>query len=396
MGVFYFDYYSHINLGRRVGQPFNGANNGTELLLLQIMKSFYYGKNIVKVIYPIGFIPRDNYEKKFIDASGFINLYVNKLDDISFKEGDILFIPLVCGRELIEASALKRKFPYLKIYGRIHDRNHNFPWDFMDRYYYSGIKRTGLLLTIDWFGKKVLFAMKYGKWISNFDKVFTVSNYSLQMLKHKNVKFINYYYQGVLDYYLNSSIKNIITEKSDKEYLLFVNGGRPEKNCLRTIIAFEQYKKEHPDDKVKLYITSIKKDTRDNLLRTFSKNSGFNPKHIKFFDYLSFDELNSLYSNCRFLLFTSKGEGFGLPVLEAMMKGRPVLASWNTSIPEIAVSSIRYVNPFDIESIKKGIEYYSVPANLKFYEEAIKRRICIIEKQIKEDADMLIHELFEE
>ena len=396
MGKFYFDYYSHINLGRRVGQPFNGANNGTELLLLQIMKSEYYGRCPIKVVYPKGFEPRDAHEKSFIKAEKFESVYVDKLDNLPFEPGDIIFIPLVCGRELIEADNLKKKFPYLKIYGRVHDKNHNFPYDIKDRLYYSGIRRTGLMLTIDWFGKRILFRIKYGQWISNFDKIFTVSNYSLQRLKHNKVKSINYYYQGVLDYYINKAQSRIPNNGDNKEFLLFISGGRPEKNCLRTILAFERYKAEHPKDKVKLYITSTKKETRKNLLRTLSHYKEFKPEHVKFYDYLSFDELNELYVNCKFLLFTSKGEGFGLPILEAMMGGRPTLASWNTSIPEVAGSSIRYINPFDIDSIKKGIEYYSVPENLEFYEKAVRRRGVIVKEQIKEDADMLFRELFEE
>lgn len=396
MGKFYFDFYSHIKLGKRVGQPFNGANNGTELLLLQILESTYYGKRQISVVYPMGFKPRNKYEKRFLEAEKLTSIFVDNMDDIPFEQGDILFIPLVCGRELMETDALKRKFPFLRIYGRIHDKNHNFPWDFMDRFYYSGIKRTGLVHTVDWLGKRLLFAIKFRKWTSNFDKIFTVSNYSMQKLKGKKVKFINYYYQGVLDYYTDDVQKMKYTAEEDQKYLLFVNGGRPEKNCLRTILAFEQYKKEHPDDSTKLYITSTKRDARDNLIRTLSKHSEFHAEHIKFFDYLSFEELNWLYSNCKFLLFTSKGEGFGLPILEAMMSGRPTLASWNTSIPEVAGSTIRYVNPFNIESIKKGIEYYSIPENLKFYEQAIGRRAVMIKAQIREDRDMLIRELFEE
>lgn len=396
MGILYFDYCSHINLGRRVGQPFNGANSSTELLLLQIMESGYYGRYPVKVVYPVGYKPRDEHEKSFMDADGFTGVYVDRIGDIPFEEGDIVFIPLVCGREMMEAEGLKRKFPFLKIYGRVHDRNHNFPWDLTDRLYYSGIRRTGLPLTIDWYGKRILFGIKYGKWISCFDKIFTVSNYSLQMLKHKNVKYMNYYYQGVLDYYLGKGRDGQGCTGEGQDFLLFVNGGRPEKNCLRTIMAFARYKEEHPEDAVKLYVTGTKKDTRANMSRTLSKVSGFRPEDVKFFDYLPFEELHSLYRNCKFLLFTSKGEGFGLPILEAMMGGRPVLASWSTSIPEVAGSAVRYVNPFDIESIKRGIEYYSVPENLAFYEEAVKRRVEIVKLQIKEDADMIIRELFEE
>ena len=103
-----------------------------------------------------------------------------------------------------------------------------------------------------------------------------------------------------------------------------------------------------------------------------------------------------MYSECAFLLFTSKGEGFGMPVLEAAMCGRPVLASWNTSIPEVLGSSIRYVNPFSVDSIAEGISYYRDKDNIKIYEESIKRRLKIVQEQIKEDARMFMRELYEE
>ena len=113
------------------------------------------------------------------------------------------------------------------------------------------------------------------------------------------------------------------------------------------------------------------------------------------FGYLSYDELQKLYVNCTFLLFTSKGEGFGMPALEAAMCGRPVLASWNTSIPEVLGSSIRYVNPFSIDAIEDGISYYRSGNNLKVYEKAISRRLKIVYQQIEEDARMFMRELYE-
>ena len=397
MSIFYFDYFSHIKLSKRVGQPFSGANSGTELLLMQIIESEYKDKCNIRVIYPNGFMPRDEYEERFLNSNILESIYVDTLEEVPFRKGDVLFIPLVCGRELIEVDQLKKKFRYLKIYGRIHDKNHNFPWDFMDRFYYSGFKRTGIPLTIDWVGKKLLFMLKYGKWVSNFDKIFTVSNYSMQVLKHKNIKFLNYYYQGILSYYNRDENQlSDLKDEDNQDFLLFINGGRPEKNCLRTILAFENYKQEHPSDKVKLYITSTKENERKNLINTLINHKEFNPSHIRFYDYLSPEELSNLYSKCKFLLFTSKGEGFGLPILEAMMAGKPVLASWSSSIPEVAGPSIRYVNPFDINSIKKGIEYYSIPSNLEFYRNSIKKRRAIVKQMIDEDASMLIRELFED
>lgn len=393
--MFYFDYYSHMCLGLRVGQPFNGANNGTELLLNEILKSSYYGRESISVVYPRDFLPRDDYEKEFIEAEHFDNIYVDKLEDVNFVEGDSLLIPLVCGREMIEAEHLKKVFPFLKIYGRIHDKNHNFPLDLADRYYYSGLKRTGIPLVIDWIGKRMLFSIKFGSWMSNFDKVFTVSNFSLQKLKNRKVRFISYYYQGILSCYDEKNCNYNPKDIHDK-YVLMINGSRPEKNGLRSILAFERYKRENPGDPIKLYITSTKKETQDNLLRTLFRYKEFRTEDIVFMDYLSHEELSDLYKKCRFLLFMSKGEGFGLPVLEAMMVGRPSLASWNSSIPEVATSSARYVDPFNIEAIKQGIEYFCDDEHLRCYEEAIRRRIPIVKAQIKEDTHMMIREFFED
>jgi len=394
--MFYFDYYSHINLMKRVKQPFSGANHGTELLLKDIMDSSYYGRELISIIYPNGFTPTDKLEETFIQAVGFKSVYVNQLEDVQFAEGDVLFIPLVCGKEMVEVNRLKRKYPFLKIYGRIHDKNHNIPLDLYDRFYYSGFKRTGLPLIFDWIAKRVVFTLKFGKWMSCFEKVFTVSNYSLQMLKNKHIKFINYYYQGVLDCYDNQNKTSQYSENSKKQFVLFVNGGRAEKNSLRSVLAFERFKRKNVSSDIKLYITSTNKRTQLNLLKKLSKYKEFNAEDIVFMDYLSREELSALYKECRFLLFMSKGEGFGLPVLEAMMAGRPSLASWNTSIPEVAASSVRYVNPFDIDSIEKGIEYYDNDEHLRKYEEAIQRRIPIVKAQIYEDSRMMIKEIFEE
>jgi glycosyltransferase involved in cell wall biosynthesis len=390
----YIDYFSHISLSKRVGQVFNGGDNGTKLLLLQIMESQYYSTRKNYLILHKGYVPADKYEEKIIDGKFFEKIYVNSLDEVDYKENAVLFVPLVCGREMIMVDSLKKKFPKLKIYGRIHDKNHNFPFDIYDRYYYSGIGRTGVTVFLDYFGKKLLFGLKYSSWIKNFDKIFTVSNYSLQKLKDRNVKVINYYYQGILDCY--STPKEKLDRVYKNEYILLVNGGRPEKNSFRTIEAFCKYKKMHPEDKIMLYVTSIKKDVQNCLLKKLEHDPTYSGEFVKMFEYLPYGELQRMYSECAFLLFTSKGEGFGMPVLEAAMCGRPVLASWNTSIPEVLGSSIRYVNPFSVDSIAEGISYYRDKDNIKIYEESIKRRLKIVQEQIKEDARMFMRELYEE
>jgi len=388
--ILYIDFFSHLALMKRAGQPFSGANAGTNLLVLQIMASEYYKTRKIYLILPEGFKARDQYEEKIQNAEYFEKIYVKSLLDVHYEENSVLFVPLVCGKEFIEIAEIKAAYPNLIIYGRVHDKNHNFPLDLKDRYFYNGWKKTGLYSLIDFWGKKILFGIKYGKWVSNLDKIFTVSNYSMQALKHKNIQFINYYYQGILN------IKDeILAQEVKDDYILFVNGGRPEKNLLRAIQGFELSNTVKNSD-IKLHITSIKQDTKENVLRYLRKQSWFKENNIVFHDYLSQKDLAALYVNSKFLLFASKGEGFGLPVLESIMYGRPVLASSTTSIPEVAGASIRYFDPLNVNSISNGIDYMIQPDHLHYYEQTTQDRLKIIKQMIDQDAQLLIRELFED
>jgi len=65
-------------------------------------------------------------------------------------------------------------------------------------------------------------------------------------------------------------------------------------------------------------------------------------------------------------VFASLYEGFGLPVLEAMACGCPVITSNTTSIPEVGGDSVFYVNPLDVDNITQGM--YQILTNIKLRE----------------------------
>ncbi len=76
---------------------------------------------------------------------------------------------------------------------------------------------------------------------------------------------------------------------------------------------------------------------------------------VKFLEYIPDQDLAVLMQGARLFLFPSFYEGFGLPVLEAMQCGTPVLASRVSSIPELGVDAVHYVDPHDPVDIADGI-----------------------------------------
>ena len=66
--------------------------------------------------------------------------------------------------------------------------------------------------------------------------------------------------------------------------------------------------------------------------------------------------LRSLYKNAEFFIYTSKYEGFGIPILESFSQNCPVLCSNTSSLPEVAGDAAIYFNPDDYTSISEAIE----------------------------------------
>ena len=138
--------------------------------------------------------------------------------------------------------------------------------------------------------------------------------------------------------------------KLDK-YFLYVGDMRFYKNLSRCLEAYERLAQQD----CKFVITGKK----DNFLypeieRQVAKLAS--QKRIIFLDYVPTKDLPGLYSMAQALVFASLYEGFGLPVLEAMACGCPVITSRVTSIPEVGGDSVLYVDPYDADSIAEGMK----------------------------------------
>lgn len=137
-----------------------------------------------------------------------------------------------------------------------------------------------------------------------------------------------------------------------KPYILFVSTIEPRKNIINLIVAFNKlkqiYKIEH-----KLVLIGQKGWRYESIFAAI-ENSPYK-KEIHHLDYLSDDEVASFYSSADVFVYPSIYEGFGLPVLEAMTLGTPVITSNTSSLPEVAGDAAILIDPENPIQIAEAI-----------------------------------------
>jgi glycosyltransferase involved in cell wall biosynthesis len=134
-----------------------------------------------------------------------------------------------------------------------------------------------------------------------------------------------------------------------QKYLLFVGNIEPKKNLGRLIRAYLTLDCDLP-----LIIVGRKAWMWQEELAPL--RGGQFDERVRLLDYVSAEWLPYLYESAYALAFPSLYEGFGLPPLEAMTVGCPVLCSRVSSLPEVMGDAAEYVDPHDLESIATGLE----------------------------------------
>ncbi|OGF27635.1 hypothetical protein A2331_04450 [Candidatus Falkowbacteria bacterium RIFOXYB2_FULL_34_18] len=135
-------------------------------------------------------------------------------------------------------------------------------------------------------------------------------------------------------------------------FLLYVGNAYPHKNLGGLVNIFSKIRKKYPD--LSLVLVG-KEDYFYKRLKTYVKDRDFT--NIIFTGYVSDQDLAKIYSKALAYIFSSFCEGFGLPPLEAMNHGVPVLSSNKTCMPEILEDAALYFNPDkESDAIQKIIE----------------------------------------
>lgn len=195
------------------------------------------------------------------------------------------------------------------------------------------------------FAKKKLLDSLY-----NSDYIFAVSEFTkTELINHFNIVPARIF---ILNNYINNELlcseeKNI--KILPQEFLLNVSNFKPHKNIKSLLIAYKKY-----FDKIKIPLLLIGGTGKwYNYIKKIIKENNIENVILK--KNVSNVELSAYYKKAKLFVYPSLYEGFGIPPIEAMSFGCPVISSPVASIKEITNNGCVYFNPFDIDEIGSTI-----------------------------------------
>ena len=221
---------------------------------------------------------------------------------------------------------------------------------------------------------------KYLRWIvplvaKNATALITVSNYSkIDILKHftidENKIFVIHEAAGNKFKKITESIASSIAKNLNvpDRFIMAFGAIDPRKNTSKIIYAFKHFinliKSDHH-----LIIVGLSQSAKNHFTKQVQK-LGIS-SNVTFLGFVSEDELIALYNNAQVMLYPSLYEGFGIPVLEAMACGTPVIGSTSASIPEIAGNAALLIDPTNLEELYTSL--YEISTNKKLRDDLTKK-----------------------
>lgn len=214
------------------------------------------------------------------------------------------------------------------------------------------------LLFSDIFPLKARIYMKTMIWLSKFkaDKIITVSKNTkddLVEIFNYNPEKIVVIYNGVDSSYRIINDEKLIYDVKDKydtgeEFLLYVGNIKPHKNIPSLLKALDKLNKNN-----KLVIVGKRDNAYDEIFDVIKEHDLSD--RVIFTGFVSDEDLILLYNAATLFVYPSLYEGFGLPPLEAMASGTPVITSNLSSLPEVVGDAAITVDPYNINELANEI-----------------------------------------
>lgn len=204
----------------------------------------------------------------------------------------------------------------------------------------------------------------FPKFAEKAHKIVTVSDYSKQdICKTYNIsqEKVHAIWNGASEKFTPISVEEKLTIQQEltggKPYFLFVGSLHPRKNVKRLLEAYQAYRKLHADFDLVVVGEPMWKQNASYL--QFADNS------IHFTGHLSLERLTKVMGAASIFVFVPYFEGFGIPLVEAMRCGTPIIAGNKTSLPEILGDAGILVDPFSVEEITQAMITLSTDISLQ-------------------------------
>ncbi len=195
--------------------------------------------------------------------------------------------------------------------------------------------------------------------------VFTDSRFTLSEMRKYNLPCLEKVEVIYLGASLDRSVEASYDASRDRKHILFVGNVKPHKNLKRLVAAYKVLHTQYSSSVPLLIVGEL-----DNFITGMP---GFKEEinESRWGDWIRFtgrctdNELTEAYRHARVLVLPSMYEGFGLPPLEAMACGCPVLVSHAASLPEICGNAALYCDPYSVDDIAKKLHELLVDDHLR-------------------------------
>jgi glycosyltransferase involved in cell wall biosynthesis len=238
--------------------------------------------------------------------------------------------------------------------------------DFFPPFFFSKMKKTWLIHDLVWklypetlqINKKLIYRFSIPRKMKRADMLFSVSENTKKDIRELlNIKTEIHVTPNAADrsIFFKADVASISTIKKKygitRPYILSVCTLEPRKNLETLLYAFEKMAEHARYHLVLVGMRGWIKETFFSLIDEIGIGD-----HVITTGYVPEEDLAPLYSGAEIFVFPSLYEGFGLPVLEAMQCGCPVISSNSSSLPEVLGDSGTLVDSMDIESFREAIE----------------------------------------
>ena len=203
----------------------------------------------------------------------------------------------------------------------------------------------------------------YRKWVvprilEKCKKIITVSHFECTRIRealHLPAKQVISVYNGYNTHFApQSNLNPSIIQKyiAQDDFLFFLGNTDPKKNAVRTLKAYSLYLKSS-SIKRPLLIADLKEEYINAILQ--EENIADIKSYLSFPGYIANQDLVTLYNAAYAFLYPSLRESFGIPMLEAMACGTPIITSNTSAMPEVAGDGAVLVNPLEPQDIANAI-----------------------------------------